>query len=57
MLERIETCRTAIFDKTDTLTYGWIRRRTRFSEASVWIGIVGVFLLVGLTVWEAVVEH
>ena len=22
MLERIETCRTAIFDKTDTLTYG-----------------------------------
>jgi len=35
----------------------WIRRRTRFAEASVWIGIVGVFLLVGLTVWEAVVEH
>ena len=34
-----------------------IRKRTRFTEASVWIGIVGVFLLVGLTVWEAVVEH
>ncbi len=34
-----------------------IRRKTRFSEASVWIGIVGVFLLVGLTVWEAVAEH
>lgn len=36
---------------------GVIRKRTRFTEASVWIGIVGVFLLVGLTVWEAVVEH
>ena len=36
---------------------GWIRKHTRFTEASVWIGIVGVFLLVGLTVWEAVVEH
>ena len=35
----------------------WIRRKTRFQEASVWIGIVGVFLLVGLTVWEAVVAH
>ncbi|MBC8290055.1 MAG: cytochrome bc complex cytochrome b subunit [Planctomycetes bacterium] len=34
-----------------------IRRKTRFSEASVYIGIVGVFLLVGLTVWEAVVAH
>jgi len=36
---------------------GWIRKKTRYAEASVWIGIVGVFLLVGLTVWEAVVEH
>jgi quinol-cytochrome oxidoreductase complex cytochrome b subunit len=36
---------------------GWIRRHTRFQEATVWIGIVGVLLLVGLTVWEAVVEH
>lgn len=35
----------------------WIRRRTRFAEASVWIGIVGVFLIIGLTVWEAAVEH
>ncbi len=35
----------------------WIRRTTRFAEASVWIGIVGVFLIVGLTVWEAAVEH
>jgi quinol-cytochrome oxidoreductase complex cytochrome b subunit len=35
----------------------FIRRKTRFTEASVWIGIVGVALLVGLTVWEAVAEH
>ncbi len=35
----------------------WIRRKTRFQEASVWIGIVGVLLVVGLTVWEAVVAH
>jgi len=35
----------------------FIRRKTRYTEASVWIGIVGVALLVGLTVWEAIVEH
>ena len=35
----------------------WIRRKTRFQEASVWIGIVGVFAIVALTVWEAVVRH
>lgn len=35
----------------------WIRKKTRFQEASVWIGIVGVALLVGLTMWEAIVEH
>ena len=35
----------------------WIRRKTRFQEASVWIGIVGVFAIIGLTVWEAVVRH
>lgn len=33
------------------------RRYTRFQEASVWIGIAAVFLIVGLTVWEAAVEH
>ena len=33
------------------------RRWTRYSEASVWIGILGVFLIVALTVWEAVVAH
>jgi quinol-cytochrome oxidoreductase complex cytochrome b subunit len=36
---------------------GWIRKFTRFKEASVWIGIVAVFALVGLTVWEAIVAH
>lgn len=34
-----------------------IRKRTRFQEASVWIGIAGVLALIGLTVWEAVVKH
>lgn len=36
---------------------GWIRRKTRFSEASVWIGIAGVLAIIALTVWEAVVAH
>ena len=35
----------------------WIRRKTRFKEASVWIGIAGVLAILGLTVWEAVVRH
>jgi quinol-cytochrome oxidoreductase complex cytochrome b subunit len=34
-----------------------IRRFTRFQEASVWIGIVGAALIIGMTVWEAAVEH
>jgi len=36
---------------------GVIRRFTRFKEASVWIGMVAVLLIIGLTVWEAAVEH
>jgi ubiquinol-cytochrome c reductase cytochrome b subunit/cytochrome b6 len=36
---------------------GAIRRKWPKSEASVWIGIGGVFLIVGLTVWETIVEH
>jgi ubiquinol-cytochrome c reductase cytochrome b subunit/cytochrome b6 len=35
----------------------WIREKTRFTEASVWVGILAVLALVGLTVWEAVVAH
>ena len=34
-----------------------IRRRTRFQEASVWIGIIGVFAIIALTMWEALVAH
>jgi quinol-cytochrome oxidoreductase complex cytochrome b subunit len=34
-----------------------LRRYTRFQEASVWIGIVGALAIMGLTVWEAAVEH
>ena len=35
----------------------WIRRKTPYQEASVWIGILGVLAIVGLTVWEAMVAH
>lgn len=35
----------------------WLRRKTRFAEASVWIGLVGALLIIALTVWEAVVAH
>ncbi|MCP3996869.1 MAG: hypothetical protein GY722_17670, partial [bacterium] len=34
-----------------------IRRKTRFKEASVWIGIVGALTIITMTVWEAVVKH
>ena len=36
---------------------GWIRKHTRFEEASVWIGILGVIAIVTLTCWEAAVAH
>lgn len=36
---------------------GTIRKFTRFKEASVWIGICAVLLIIGLTVWEAAVAH
>ena len=35
----------------------WFRRKTRFQEASVWIGIAGVLAIIGLTLWEALVAH
>jgi len=35
----------------------WIRKHTRFQEASVWIGILGVVTIVGLTLWEAFARH
>ncbi len=36
---------------------GQIRKRWPGSEASVWIGIVAVLLIIALTVWEAMVPH
>jgi len=36
---------------------GAIRRVTKREEASVWIGIVAVIAIIGLTVWEAVAAH
>lgn len=35
----------------------WLRRKTQIAEISVWIGIAGVFAIIGMTVWEAVVAH
>ena len=35
----------------------WIRKHTRFQEASVWIGILGVVTIIGLTLWEALARH
>ena len=36
---------------------GWIRKNTKYQEASVWIGIAGAFAVIALTVWEAVARH
>ena len=35
----------------------WIRRTTRFQEASVWIGVCAALAIIGLTLWEAAVAH
>ncbi|MDA0832147.1 MAG: cytochrome bc complex cytochrome b subunit [Planctomycetota bacterium] len=35
----------------------WLRKITRNEDISFWIGIIGVFLLVGLTTWEALQVH
>ena len=35
----------------------WLRKITGNEDIHVWVGIVGVFLLVGLTTWEALVAH
>jgi quinol-cytochrome oxidoreductase complex cytochrome b subunit len=34
-----------------------IRRKTRFADASIWIGIFGALTLIILTLWEALVAH
>jgi quinol-cytochrome oxidoreductase complex cytochrome b subunit len=36
---------------------GLLRRRSRMAEISVWIGVLAVLAIVGMTVWEAVVRH
>jgi quinol-cytochrome oxidoreductase complex cytochrome b subunit len=35
----------------------FIRRKSRFQEASIAVGIVAVLAIIGLTVWEAAVAH
>ncbi len=35
----------------------WLRRHVEIEEPSVWIGIVAVLTIIGLTVWEAAVRH
>lgn len=35
----------------------WLRRRMRYPEASVWIGILAASSIIALTLWEAIVEH
>jgi quinol-cytochrome oxidoreductase complex cytochrome b subunit len=35
----------------------FVRRRRPASEFSVWLGILAVLTIIGLTVWEAVVAH
>lgn len=34
-----------------------LKKITRIPTISIWIGILGVFALVGLTIWEAAVSH
>jgi len=34
-----------------------IRKKTRFQEASVWVGILGALAIIALTVWEAIAKH
>jgi quinol-cytochrome oxidoreductase complex cytochrome b subunit len=36
---------------------GFLRRRHKHSELSIWLGIVAVLSIIGLTVWEALVAH
>jgi len=36
---------------------GLIRRKTRFQEASVWVGLLAALSIIGMTVWEAVAKH
>ena len=35
----------------------WFQKKTKYPEASIWIGIFSVVVIIGLTVWEALVAH
>ncbi|MCY4643933.1 MAG: cytochrome bc complex cytochrome b subunit [Bacteriovoracales bacterium] len=35
----------------------WFRRKTKYQEASVWIGLFSVLIIISLTAWEALVVH
>ena len=35
----------------------WVRKRRPGSEFTVWVGIVGVLLMLALTIWEGAVAH
>jgi quinol-cytochrome oxidoreductase complex cytochrome b subunit len=35
----------------------WLRKHTKFQEASVWVGVAGALAVISLTVWEAVARH
>ena len=35
----------------------WFRSKMKYQEISVWIGIFSVFVIIALTVWEALVAH
>jgi quinol-cytochrome oxidoreductase complex cytochrome b subunit len=36
---------------------GFIRKKLKLEEGSVWVGIFAVLAIIGLTIWEAVVAH
>lgn len=35
----------------------FIRKKTKYEEASVWIGVAAVLAIIGMTIWEAYVAH
>jgi len=35
----------------------WLRKKTKLEDISIWIGVLGVFAIIGLTIWESVVAH
>ena len=35
----------------------WLVRKFKYPEISIWVGVVGVFTIIGMTVWEGLVAH